>query len=231
MHSSNRIRTAAAALGISVVTALTPAAHAATAADTPSSGTTVLPAGHQFAAVSSGTVTFDAGPVSITCTRSSTEAASGTLNRIPRKPANTSADGPVSMDIGAPDFTSCTTNAPGLKATITTNSDHGPWKVALQGGEPATARLIIPAGGFVLNTSGLLSCTVTAAPGQPAGVRAAWQNGAPSALKFDAASVPVKIEGGFFCPTSITTATITSSYQVTDTTDPAQQITVTVAKR
>lgn len=176
-------------------------------------------------------MTFDAGPVTVTCTRSATEPASGTSNRIPRQPANTNADGSVTMDISAPVFESCTTNAPGLKAKVTTNADRGPWKVALQHGTPSTARLIIPAGGFVLETSGLLSCTVTAAPGKAAEAEAAWTNGAPSTLRLSGATVPVKTEGGYFCPTSITTAAITAAYQITNTTDPAHQITVSPASR
>ncbi|MFE0102933.1 hypothetical protein [Streptomyces sp. NPDC059009] len=218
------------ALGIAAV--LTLAAPAA-ADDEPAvltAGTTVTPSGHRFSATAEGDVVLDAGPVKITCARSTTTSPTGKLNRIPNRPANTSLDGgPVTLDIAPPTFKECTTNAPGLKADITTNSDHGTWQLALHNGAPA--ELTIPAQGFTLKTSGLLSCAVTAAPDAAAHALAAWTNGAPSALGFAGAPIPVKIEGGFFCPTSITSAAITATYKVTDVTDPAQHITVGPAQQ
>ncbi|MGW8954701.1 hypothetical protein [Streptomyces sp. NPDC055709] len=38
--------------------------------------------------------------------------------------------------------------------------------------------------------------------------------------------IPVKVEGSFFCPTSLATATISARYAVHDTTDPGDVITV-----
>ncbi|MFI9645484.1 hypothetical protein ACIHAA_04205 [Streptomyces sp. NPDC052040] len=231
MHMNSRIWTAGLALGAVVSLGMaTPAEAASTMGEAPT-GTTVSPAGHQFAAASAGTVTFDAGPVTVTCIRSATVPTSDSSNLIPQRPDNTNAHGPVTVNISAPEFDLCTTNAPGLKATISTNDDLGPWKVALQHGIRSTAHLIIPADGFVLKTSGLLSCTVTAAPGAAAEAEATWVNGAPSTLRLNGATVPVEIAGGFFCPTAITTATITATYQIADSTDPTQRITVSQATR
>ena len=39
-------------------------------------------------------------------------------------------------------------------------------------------------------------------------------------------SLPIKVTGGLTCPTGATTATFRARYAVADTTDPAQQITV-----
>ncbi len=38
--------------------------------------------------------------------------------------------------------------------------------------------------------------------------------------------MPVKVTGGFGCPTSATTSTFNAVYKVSDETDPAQNITV-----
>ncbi|MER5561250.1 hypothetical protein ABT071_21875 [Streptomyces sp. NPDC002506] len=216
-------------VGVAATFALASPALAQTAPGALPTGTTVGPAGHTFTASAQGDVVFDAGPVTVTCARSTTVPSTGRLNKVPAQPGNSSAAGPVVLNISPPTFESCTTNAPGLKAAITTNAEHGAWQIALRDGAPA--RLLIPAQGFVLKTSGLLSCNVTAAPTGPAGAEAAWSNGTPSSLGFTGASIPVKIEGGFFCPTSIDTATITARYQVADTTDPASSITVSGTPR
>ncbi|MBP2400832.1 hypothetical protein [Streptomyces syringium] len=212
------------ALGVSAAFAVALPAVAEAGPAVLTTGTTVGPAGHRFAASSEGDIVFEAGPVTVTCARSASVPTTGRLNQVPAKPGNSSADGPVVLNINPPAFESCTTNAPGLKASITTNADHGSWQVALRNGAPA--RLIIPAQGFVLKTSGLLKCKATAAPSAAAGTEAAWTNGTPSSLSFAGANIPVKIEGGFFCPTSVNTATITANYKVTDSTDPASSITV-----
>ncbi|WP_206502202.1 hypothetical protein [Streptomyces chrestomyceticus] len=180
--------------------------------------TTVTPAGHSYAATLSGKATFKAGSVTVTCT------VSNATGQVPQAPANSNASGPVSNGISAPSYTSCTTSMPGVSATIQTS---GAWGVTMQNGAPSTAGLTIPTGGFVLRTSGLASCTVTAAPTGAATVTGAWANGAPSTLTFTNASVPVTVVGGFGCPTSATTSTFNATYKVADTTDPASQITVT----
>ena len=86
--------------------------------------------------------------------------------------------------------------------------------------------MTVPAGGLVVKTTGLASCTVTTAPTAAADVGGTWANGAPPSLTFTNATVPVKVTGGFGCPTSATTSTFNAVYLVTDTTDAAQQITV-----
>ncbi|MGW9430832.1 hypothetical protein ACWHA1_23165 [Streptomyces decoyicus] len=206
-----------AALGLSL--AMTTAATAQPAG-TPSAAasTTVSPAGHSFTAKLSGKATFKAGSVTVTCT------ASSSSGQVPDAPGNHNAAGPVSSSTTPATYSSCTTSMPGVSATVATS---GTWGVAMQNGAPVTAGLTIPVGGFVLKTSGLASCTVTAAPTSAATVNGTWTNGAPSTLAFANASVPVKVTGGFGCPTSATSSTFNAVYQVSDTTDPASQITVT----
>ncbi|WP_395371591.1 hypothetical protein OHU45_26500 [Streptomyces tubercidicus] len=189
-------------------------------AGTPSSAaaTTVSPAGHSFTATLSGKATFKAGSVTVTCT---TSVSSG---QVPAAPGNHNPAGPVSSSTTPATYGSCKTSMPGVSATVTTT---GTWGVAMQYGAPVAAGLTIPVGGFVLKTSGLASCTVTAAPTSAATVNGSWANGTPSTLTFTNASVPVKVVGGFGCPTSSTSSTFNAAYTVSDTTDPASQITVT----
>ncbi|MEV6953647.1 hypothetical protein [Streptomyces sp. NPDC051183] len=213
----SRSRTALA-LGMAAAGALTLASVSATAAPLPQAGsTTVTPAGHAFSATLSGKATLKAGSVTVTC---SVSVATGT---VPAAPGNQNASGPVSSPISPPTFSSCTASLPGVTPTVTTS---GPWTVSMQNGSPIAATMGVPVGGLVLKTSGLASCTVVAAPTAPAGVGGTWTNGAPPSLAFTNASVPVKVTGGFGCPTSATSSTFNAVYKVTDTTDPAQQITV-----
>ncbi|MFF3013424.1 hypothetical protein [Streptomyces sp. NPDC057939] len=184
-------------------------------------GTSVSPAGHRFAAVASGPVVFEAGPIVVTCAASETRD-----NAIPAAPQHTNPGGPVALRIKPPVFKDCTTDAPGLRVAVETNEDSGPWQVLLQHGDPSTARLSIPARGFVLRTSGLLACKATAAPAGPASAQGRWEGGTGPAVALDRAPIPVKLEGSFFCATSITGATISARYAVQDTTDPGRVITV-----
>ncbi|WP_327418299.1 hypothetical protein [Streptomyces sp. NBC_01233] len=203
---------AAGALALGAVTA------PVTAAPLPAAGsTTVTPAGHAFQAALSGKATLKAGSVTVTCTVS---VATGT---VPAAPGNSNPAGPVSSPISAPTYSSCTSSMPGVTPTVTTS---GAWTVSMQDGSPITATMGLPVGGLVVKTTGLASCTVTAAPTAPASVGGTWSNGAPSSLTFTNASVPVKVTGGFGCPTSATSSTFNAVYRVADTTDPAQQITV-----
>ncbi|MEU9160578.1 hypothetical protein AB0D29_09930 [Streptomyces sp. NPDC048424] len=189
-----------------------------TAAPLPAAGsTTVTPAGHAFQATLTGKATLKAGSVTVTCTVS---VATGT---VPAAPGNSNPAGPVSSPISAPTYSSCTSSMPGVTPTVTTS---GAWTVSMQDGSPITATMGLPVGGLVVKTTGLASCTVTAAPTAPANVGGSWANGAPSTLTFTNASVPVKVTGGFGCPTSATSSTFNAIYRVADTTDPAQQITV-----
>ncbi|MEU7601095.1 hypothetical protein AB0B78_25730 [Streptomyces sp. NPDC040724] len=202
--------TAAGALALGAVTA------PVTAAPLPAAGsTTVTPAGHAFQATLTGKATLKAGSVTVTCTVS---VATGT---VPAAPGNSNPAGPVSSPISAPTYSSCTSSIPGVTPTVTTS---GAWTVSMQDGSPITATMGLPVGGLVVKTTGLASCTVTAAPTAPASVGGTWANGAPSSLTFTNASVPVKVTGGFGCPTSATSSTFNAVYRVADTTDPAQQI-------
>ncbi|GGX71861.1 hypothetical protein [Streptomyces hiroshimensis] len=186
--------------------------------------TTVTPAGHSFAATLNGKATFKAGSVTATCTVSSSQPSDGSgNNRIPDAPGNQNPAGPVSSSINPPTYSGCTASIAGVTATVTTS---GTWGVAMQYGSPATATLTIPSGGFVLESKGLANCTITAAPTAPADIVTTYTNGAPSQLTVANAAVPVKVTGGFGCPTSATSSVFNAVYDVTDTTDPGSQITV-----
>ncbi|WP_374777263.1 hypothetical protein OG756_35295 [Streptomyces sp. NBC_01310] len=213
----SRTRTALA-LGTAAAGAIALASVTASAAPLPVAGsTTVTPAGHAFKATLSGKATLKAGSVTVTCTVS---VATGT---VPAAPGNSNPAGPVSSPISPPTYSSCTSSMPGVTPTVTTS---GAWAVTMQDGSPITATMTVPVGGLVLKTTGLASCTVTAAPTAAASVGGTWVNGAPSSLTFTNASVPVKVTGGFGCPTSATASIFNAVYKVADTTDPAQQITV-----
>ncbi|KJY46704.1 MULTISPECIES: hypothetical protein [unclassified Streptomyces] len=213
----SRTRTALV-LGLAAAGALSVASVTATAAPSPLAGsTTVTPAGHSFKATLSGKATLKAGSVTVTCTVS---VSTGT---VPAAPGNQNPSGPVSSPISPPTYSSCTSSVWGVTPTVTTS---GSWSVSMQDGSPITATMTVPAGGLVVQTSGLATCTVTAAPSAPANVAGTWANGAPPSLTFTNASVPVTVTGGFGCPTSATSSVFNAVYKVTDTTDPAQQITV-----
>lgn len=213
----SRTRTALA-LGMAAAAALTVASATASAAPLPMAGsTTVTPAGHAFKASLSGKATLKAGSVTVTC---SVSVATGS---VPAAPGNHNAAGAVSSPISPPTYSSCTSSMPGVTPTVTTS---GAWSVSMQNGSPITATMTVPTGGLVVHTTGLATCTVTAAPGGPASVPGTWANGAPSSLTFSGASVPVTVTGGFGCPTSATSSTFNAVYLVSDTTDPSQQITV-----
>ncbi|MFE3553389.1 hypothetical protein ACFXKW_00685 [Streptomyces sp. NPDC059193] len=108
-------------------------------------------------------VVFEAGPITVTCARSSSLPGKGAAhNTVPGGAAHTNPTGPVALGVPPPVFQDCTTDALGLRVAVETNEDNGPWRVLLQHGVPSTARLSIPAGGFVLRTSGLLSCSAAA---------------------------------------------------------------------
>ncbi|MFE9218295.1 hypothetical protein ACFYN3_18300 [Streptomyces lavendulae] len=215
----SRTRTALA-LGMAAAAALTVASATATATAAPlplAGSTTVTPAGHAFQATLSGKATLKAGSVTVTC---SVSVSTGT---VPAAPGNHNAAGPVSSPISPPTYSSCTSSMPGVTPTVTTS---GAWSVSMQNGSPITATMTVPTGGLVVHTTGLATCTVTAAPSGPASVPGTWANGAPSSLTFTNASVPVTVTGGFGCPTSATSSTFNAVYKVADTTDPTQQITV-----
>ncbi|MGK5732723.1 hypothetical protein [Streptomyces sp. URMC 124] len=210
--------------GLAVTAALTLTGAAGAQAGPAAGSTTVTPAGHSFAATLNGKATFKAGSVTATCTASSSQpSADPASNRIPDAPDNHNPSGPVSSSINPPTYSGCTASIAGVTTTVTTS---GTWRVSMQYGSPISATLSIPVGGFVLESKGLANCTITAAPDAPADIVATYTNGAPSTLTVANATVPVKVTGGFGCPTSAKSSVFNAVYDITDTTDPASQITV-----
>ncbi|MEV4701981.1 hypothetical protein [Actinoplanes sp. NPDC049316] len=195
-------------------------------------GTTVGPAGHAYTAslVGGTTAKFVVGSTTVTCNQS------GNTGQVPEAPGNTAADGPVSSALTPATFSNnggnCPTNVLFTTAKTVSNNTNGDWTIALQY-DPAgsTGTMTIPTAGVVTTISGLASCTVTVAPDGPASVSGPWVDGTgttPPVLDFSAGvSLPIRVTGGLTCPTGATTATFSASYAVTDTTDAAQQITVT----
>ncbi|MBB5121145.1 hypothetical protein AF335_01850 [Streptomyces eurocidicus] len=225
-HTGTRALFATGA-GLALTAALTLTGGGTAGAEARAAGpTTVTPAGHYFKAKLTGKATFKAGPVTVTCTVSGSDpsADGGANNLVPGAPGNHNDAGPVSSAITPPTYSSCTSSQAGVKAAITTS---GSWSVALQYGAPTTATLGMPVGGFVVQTSGLASCTVTAAPATAADIVGTFTNGAPSTLTITNAMVPIKVVGGFGCPTTATSSVFNATYEVTDATDPSSAITVT----
>ncbi|MEV5238250.1 hypothetical protein AB0K89_03835 [Streptomyces cinnamoneus] len=217
----------AAGAGLAVTAALllsgtgTASARAVDAAST-----TVQPAGHSFTATLNGDASFKAGSVTASCAASSSEPSAGSgNNKVPDAPGNSNASGPVASGINAPTYSDCTSSLP-VDVNVTTS---GTWTVSMQNGSPITASLTIPTGGFVLKSSGLANCTITAAPDGPVTFPATFTNGSggtPSRITVADAQVAVKVTGGFGCPTAATTSVFNAVYDVKDVTDPAALITV-----
>ncbi|MEV5320196.1 hypothetical protein AB0K92_21515 [Streptomyces sp. NPDC052687] len=209
--------TGVAATAALLIAGSTAEARSATEASSAAESTTVSPAGHAYKATLSGKATFKSGSVTLTC------SVSATTGQVPAAPGNHNAAGPVASTLAAPTFSSCTSSLPGVTPTVTTS---GTWGISVQNGSPDTGTLTVPQGGLVVKTTGLASCTIVSAPSGPASITGTWTNGAPSNLAFVNAVVPVTVTGTFGCPTSATTSTVNLAYTVSDTTDPAQQITV-----
>lgn len=198
------------------------------------SGTTVTPAGDSYSAslVSGTGAVFVVGSTTVTCNQSS---ATGS---VPAAPDNTNLSGPVVSALSAPTFAnnggSCPTNVLFTTAKTVTNSTNGAWSIGLQY-DPAgsTGTMTIPQGGVVTTISGLASCTVTVAPDAAASITGPLVPGTASSLPqldFSAGvSLPIKVTGGLACPTGATTATFKARYEIADTTDSTQQITLTEA--
>ncbi|MFC4376659.1 hypothetical protein ACFO5K_21415 [Nocardia halotolerans] len=155
--------------------------------------------------------------MTVTCNTSNATGA------VPAAPGNTNASGPVSVPINAPTFSNCTTSMWGVGATITTS---GSWGISAQNGATVTGSLAIPTGGMVIKTSGFASCTAVVAPTGPASIDGSWTNGSPSKITLSNASAPIKVTGGFGCPTSATTGSVTATYTVNNTSNPSTPITV-----
>ncbi|GHG73377.1 hypothetical protein [Streptomyces griseocarneus] len=227
-HTPRRGRTLGAAFAVTAALALAAGTGTGTASATPADDTagptTVTPAGHAFSATLNGEVSFRAGSLTVTCTASSSLPSDGSdNNHVPAAPGNTNPAGPVVSKANAPTYSGCSASLPGVDIAIATS---GAWDISMQHGTPSTASLTAPARGMVLKSSGLASCTVTAAPDAPAVIPAAFTNGTPSQIAVTDVSVPVKVEGGFGCPTTAKTAVFNATYDITDVTDPASQIVV-----
>ncbi|HEY6797339.1 MAG TPA: hypothetical protein VI248_21905 [Kineosporiaceae bacterium] len=194
-----------------------------TSAQAATSSTTVTPAGHSFQAslTSNGTATFSVGGFNVTCSVSTTNG------QVPAAPNNTNAAGPVSSTLTAPTFSNCSTNSFLFGASVATNSTNGAWGVTLQN-DPAssTGTLTVPQDGVVVTTTGFASCTVKVGSSGGTSIVGTWTNGSPSQLTFTDASVPVTVSGDLFCPTSTTSASFSATYDIADTTDSTQQVTV-----
>ncbi|MBH1935189.1 hypothetical protein I5Q34_13040 [Streptomyces sp. AV19] len=226
MTAAHRTPRAYALLAATAALALAAAGTAtARTADAPS--TTVTPAGHSFAATLNGKATFKAGSLTVTCSTSSSKPVTGsTNNQVPAAPGNSNPSGPVASDLNPPTYTDCVASLAGVKVSVETS---GTWNVSMQNGDPITATLTIPTGGFVLKSTGLATCTVTAAPTAPATFGTVFTNSddtGPSKFTVTDATVSVKVEGGFGCPTATKTSVFNAVYDITDTTDPASRITV-----
>lgn len=195
--------------------------------------TTVSPAGHAYIAslVPGTTANFVVGTTTVRCNTSANEGA------VPAEPANSSSDGPVTSPLTTPptfnnNGGACPTSTAFTTARTVTNTTNGAWTIALQYDESGpTGTLTIPQGGVVTTIAGLASCTVTVAPDGPVSFTGRWIPGTATSapvLDFSAGfALPITVVGGFTCPKSATTATFTAQYAVNNTTDPAQQISVT----
>lgn len=212
-----RVRTLAAA---GVATAAVLVGSPAMAA---TGSTTVTPAGDAFqASLTAGTTAdFTAGSVTVSCSTSSS------TGQVPAAPGNTNAAGPVTSAVTPASFGGCSTSIFGVNSSV---ASSGNWAISLQN-DPAgsTGSLTIPQGGVVVTNTGFANCTTVVAPDGPVTVNGTWTAGTATSapqLVFSNVSVPIKVTGGFLCPVSSTTGTFNASYDVTDTTNPAAQITV-----
>lgn len=182
--------------------------------------TTVTTAGDGFkATLHSGTnLTFKVGGSTVTCTGST---VTGT---IPTS-GNPSAGAVCAALPSPPTFTGCTTA--GVAVTIT---GSGTWTFCsnhIDPSGPLTGQLQIPQNG-VSSTATIFGvhCTAVGPLNTNESITGAWTNGTPSTLGFSSSNtnppfnnvVSVKTTGGFPCPSG-TTATITASYDVVDTTN------------
>ncbi len=184
---------------------------------TPAGSTTVGPAGAAVKATNQGPLVFTAGSVTFTCTSA---VATGS---VPAAPANHNASGPVSVTISAPTISGCSSNIPGLNATASTT---GAWTVTVQNGSPITGSITIPKAGVTIKSTGLASCTAVVAPNGPASLAGTFTNGNPATVSAANAPLPVKVTGGFLCPTNVTSGNQTATFALTNTTNPSQPITV-----
>lgn len=190
------------------------------------SSTTVQPAGAGFSAQLTANTksTFALGGHTVTCDTSTTGG------KVLPAPNNAAASGGVSAPISNPTFGNCSPGTPMETAKATTNSTNGQWSVSMHySSSGTTAKLTIPKAGMVVQTNGVANCTATVTPNGPVTLTGTWEPGSGSTapkLVFKDAQVPMKVTGGGLCPGSATTATFSTSYDITNTTSPASPITV-----
>jgi hypothetical protein len=181
--------------------------------------TTVSPAGDSFSVALSGNATFTVGSVSVTC------AVSASTGAVPSS-GNSNSGGAVSIPVSAPTFSNCSSSVAFVSGTVTSS---GSWSLDLQNGSTDSATFVVPVGGVVVQTSGLATCTITAAPSSAADVSGTWTNGSSgsaSGIAFSGAAVPINVTGGGLCPSENTNAAFTATYNVTDTSNSSASITV-----
>jgi hypothetical protein len=202
-------------VGAAVATAVWLGASPAFAQSCPvGEGVDVEPAGDTIAGdlVPGTNAAFTAGTITVNCNTSHT---SGDL------PTIGNPGDPVSGVLAPATFTSCTSSI-GFAATTTTNATNGNWGLGISCGGQAT--LHIPRAGAVTRVA---TCTITVAPNAAIDIPATFTPGAPGTpgtLTVDT-TVPIS-RSGFLCPNA-TTAAFRATYNITDLTNPAADITVT----
>lgn len=184
--------------------------------------TTVEPAGAAFSVSLDGEATFEAGPMTVTCTVSDSAPGNGN-NLVPDDPDNHNPEGAVTGSINAPGFDECESDVPLVDVEV--DVADAVWDMSMQNGETTVGTMHVPAAGIVVNTSGLASCTATVSPDAPVGIQGTWTNGdTVSALGFDT-TAPIELEGDPACSDD-DEAGFTATYEVTNTDDPETPITV-----
>ncbi|RMI35551.1 hypothetical protein [Nocardia stercoris] len=227
---------AAAAAALCASTPANAVPTATTAAVLPS--TSIGPAGDNFSAQLFGGLTVNVGGIVGSCTLS---AAAGT---IPVAPGNSNPSGPVTVSLGSPVAQNCSANLGIAKLSFATS---GNWTMSFQNGSPIVGTLTIPQNGAVATVSGLVNCTITTATNGPASLNGTWSNGtnstsSPSTLSITNAQLPVQVSGSggagssnlgsslssggsSGCP-GAGTLSLTATYNVLDTSNPALPVTV-----
>ncbi|GHD32796.1 hypothetical protein GCM10007147_36770 [Nocardiopsis kunsanensis] len=184
--------------------------------------TTVEPAGAAFSVSLAGEATFEAGPMTVTCTVSDSAPGDGN-NLVPDEPDNHNPEGAVTGSINAPGFDDCESDLPLVDVEV--DVTDAVWDMSMQHGATTVGTMHVPAAGIVVNTSGLASCTATVSPDAPVGIQGTWTNGGTvSTLGFDT-TAPIELEGDTACSDD-DEAVFEATYEVTNTDDPGTPITV-----
>jgi hypothetical protein len=193
--------------------------------------TTVTPAGHNYTAtlVAGSFATFVVGARTVNCDRSSTSGS------IPAEPLNTAAGtvvAPLSPAVFANSKGDCpVAGAAFLTARTVSNSTNGTWTNGLTfNATGSTGTLTIPKAGVVTTIwgFGIPLCTVTVAPDGPVSITGPWRPGTATSLPVldfsGGVTLPI-IGDGVGCP-AVSEATFSAKYQIADSTDATQQVTV-----